>query len=165
MEKHIIWESNPEMVNFEKEMRKDNPNYTDEEIMDMMLDLNASYLNDEIANLDIELDSSIIIIASLGLWNGRKHGYKLLGSNINDCLRQQFDDMSFYVESGDFQGTEHHHDGTNYYLYRKLKADLNQKEIDDFLDIAYRREPSKEEIDKYTESLAPYINNVYGWED
>ena len=44
-------------------------------------------LEDERENLNIEVGEEIIIIADLGLWDGRHQAYKLLNkTNIADCL-------------------------------------------------------------------------------
>ena len=39
--------------------------------------------DDERANLNIPLDGRVIAIADLGLWNGRKQGYRILKENVN----------------------------------------------------------------------------------
>ncbi|MGE4353904.1 MAG: hypothetical protein AB7D36_07465, partial [Oscillospiraceae bacterium] len=52
-----------------------------------MHEINGEYLSDERMNLNIQLPRSIIIIADLGLLNGRFSAYKMIGSgNIRDCL-------------------------------------------------------------------------------
>ena len=59
--------------------------YSDE-CYEYICELNCIYLDDERANLSIRTAGEIICIADLGLWNGRRMGYKLIGHNIADCL-------------------------------------------------------------------------------
>ena len=40
-------------------------------------------LTDERMNLDKQIEGVVIAFADLGLWNGRRQGYKILGHNIN----------------------------------------------------------------------------------
>ena len=72
-------------------------------------------LDDERANLNIEVGEEIIIIADLGLWDGRHQAYKLLRStNIADCLTGTVGDyVTWFVDDrGDLMCRDCHHDGT-----------------------------------------------------
>ena len=40
------------------------------------------WLDDERSNLNKEVDGIIVVFGNLGLWNGRRQGYQILGSNI-----------------------------------------------------------------------------------
>lgn len=44
----------------------------------------STLLMDEKENLDIKTDHPILVIADLGLWNGRRPGYKILPSRKGD---------------------------------------------------------------------------------
>lgn len=44
----------------------------DDQLYNLMYEINGGYLEDERINLDIQLSKPIIVIADLGLWNGRK---------------------------------------------------------------------------------------------
>ena len=46
----------------------------EDDIYDWMVATNANYLYDERMNLNIPTDGRILVIADLGLWNGRKTG-------------------------------------------------------------------------------------------
>ena len=64
----------------------DNPN-DENELYKWMVETNEDYLADERMNLDVQLSQPIIVIADLGLWYGRKSGYRVIDSgNIKDCL-------------------------------------------------------------------------------
>lgn len=133
-------------------------------IYEWMHELNGEYLYDEQRNLDQQVDGRILIIASLGLWNGNKSGYKILGSNIKEIFNinsRGFDYAEFYGDGHNIKGTEHHHDGTNYYEYRVIREDRN---IDNLLDAIYNGEEiSRTKLNYYTRSLYPYVAKIYGW--
>ena len=61
-----------------------------------MYEINGEYLNDERENLDIQLSQPILVIGDLGMWNGRRMGYKEIASgNIRDCLYSDTDFATF----------------------------------------------------------------------
>ena len=64
-----------------------------------MYEINNDYLGDERMNLNIQLDRPILVIGDLGLWNGRRSGYKEIESgNIRDCLYADTDYSTWYVD-------------------------------------------------------------------
>ena len=79
------------------------------------------WLDDERSNLNKEVDGIIVVFGNLGLWNGRRQGYQILGSNIADILKSQCDDAEWYGDGYNIRGRMGHHDGTNYTLYRIAK--------------------------------------------
>lgn len=132
------------------------------DIYDFMYETNADYLDDERMNLDVETEGRILIIADLGLWHGRKSGYRILSNrNVNAILSFNYDYAEFYGDGKDLCGTEWHHDGTNYYTYREIREDRN---IDNLLEAIYNGEEiSRQKLNYYTKSLYPYAAKVYGW--
>ena len=52
-------------------------------------------LDDERSNLNKEVDGIIVVFGNLGLWNGRRRGYQILGSTIADILKSQCDDAEW----------------------------------------------------------------------
>jgi hypothetical protein len=144
---------------------RDDEDPNDEDaIYEWMVETNNMYFEDEQHNLNKELEGRIIIIADLGLWNGRKQGYKLLGTNINTIFNinsRGFDYAEFYGDGHNIRGTEHHHDGTNYYLYRVIRENRN---IDKLLDAIYNGEEiTSSKLNYYTRSLYKDVADVYGW--
>lgn len=126
--------------------------------------MNNEYLDDERMNLNIDVHSPIIAIADLGLWDGRKTGYKMIRStNIKDCLYTDCDYSEWYCDAWDFRATMTHHDGTNYVLYRARKADVTDYKWDNFLYKLYTGKATRADITRNTFSLQPYIAKVYGW--
>jgi hypothetical protein len=112
--------------------------------------------------LDVNIGYPILIIASLGLWNGRKKGYKIIESgNIKDIFDFDADSVEWYGDRYNVRATAYHHDGTNYYTYKVL---IDAREAQGLLDdIYYQREISPSKIHRYTRSLLPYIKKIYGW--
>ena len=123
-----------------------------------MWHLNECYLEDEIANLDIKTDDGdIIILADIGLWNGRRSGYRILNRYVSSCLQFEKDCeyAEWYMEDDDLKSRQSHHDGTHYLTYRELLVDN-----DEFEELYYS---GKFNPDVHTRKLGKYINKVYGW--
>ena len=81
--------------------------------------------------------SIIVVFGNLGLWNGRRQGYQILGSTIADILKSQCDDAEWYGDGYNIRGRMDHHDGTNYTLYRIAKG---RDEAERIADKIYNRE-------------------------
>ena len=105
-----------------------------------MYEINSGYLDDERVNLNIQLPRPILVIGDLGLWNGRRSGYKeIYSGNIRDCLYSDTDFSTWYVDKlGDLRCDAVHHDGTNHYLYRTYKVGVRESQIDLLKDKLYR---------------------------
>ena len=171
-QKYIIWQN----IHTDYEgMREDYQECHDlsdeemEEVTDYDISMWASenndmYLDDERINLDIHLNNEIIVIADLGLWYGRRCGYKIIVSgNIKDCLSSDDDYVEWYCDRYDMRGTGIHHDGRNHYLYRTWKDNLSEEQKYKFLNKLYEGDATHEDILRYTNSIRPYISKVYGW--
>lgn len=78
-------------------------------------------------NLDKQIEGVVIAFADLGLWDGRRQGYKILGHNINGILNVSEDDNEWYGDGFNIRGSLSHHDGTHYVLYRVAK-DIDEAE-------------------------------------
>ena len=101
----------------------DNTNIYD--LSEEELDYVENYaFDDELANLKVETEGQIIAIASMGLWNGRKQGYKLGTRMLSDVLTiGNEDNIVLYYDGFNVRKTAHHHDGTNYFEVRNLCFD------------------------------------------
>jgi hypothetical protein len=171
MKKHMIWTNSPSYINEEEyindlRMEEEYKDMDEDDLMDIMWDCIGDNLDDERANLNIQLHDDIVVIGDLGLWNGRYDGYKLIESgNISDCLYSSTDYSTWYVdENGDLRCEGVHHDGTNEYLYRVWKKGISESQKENFLAKIYRGEAKRRDITRYTERLGDYIGSVYGWE-
>ena len=159
--KHTIWSNTYETIEaLEKDILEDKESFlTDEEhSWACACQLNDDYLNDERANLDKELGRTIVVIANLGLWNGRRNGWKLTNStNLNGIFEGTCGDyVTWYVEDGEIKCDDTHHDGTNHYTYRVLKDDISDWEFEELM-------AEGKDIDELTEKLGHYVDEIYGW--
>ena len=113
MKKRIIWE-NITNINIDdwdvKEEMEDNGYEGD--IKEYIINLRNEYLEDERENLNIKLENPILVIANLGLWDGRRKAYKIIDSgNISDILYLNNGDYGeFYSDGRNILGTELHHE-------------------------------------------------------
>jgi len=166
--KLTIWgDINVDWDDWMDDIREYYPDATDDELFQYAVQSNADYLDDERMNLDIKLSQPILIIADLGLWNGRVQGYKEIDScNIKDCLYDSDAEYAeWYVdELGDFRGTIVHHDGRNHYLYRTYKDNVSEQQIENFKDKLYHGKATRRDITRITRRLGDDIAEIYGWE-
>lgn len=166
--KRIIWSSD---INFEdwadyREDRKaEGRVLSDDEFYNEVTDLNNMYLDDARVHLNKSLSNTIICIADLGLWNGRKPGYKIIGNRISDCLYSDADINTWYIDkNGDFCCDAIHHDGINYYRYRVFKDNISEDQINNFCYKVYDGVVTSKDISRYTRRIGPEIAKVYGFD-
>lgn len=163
MKKHIIWSNIDLNVNDWKDfLEEEYPDVEDKyEQYRLIEDLNYLYLEDEHANLNKKTDGRILVIADLGLWNGRRQGYKILNENVNNIFSTGEEYTEWYSDGYNIKAVASHHDGTNYYEYRVIREDRN---INNLLDAIYNGEEiTRKKLNYYTKSLHPYVAKIYGW--
>ena len=168
MKIRTIWNSEvditPELIKEYRDSQEDGGSELSEvEIMNRIYEDNNLSLQDEIVNLDIPLDHQILVIADLGLWDGRRSGYRVLPANVNAILRVSCGDFSHvYADAYNIRCSDTHHDGTNYYLFRELRGDTD--ECQPLIDAIYNGEQIITSLlNRYSRSLLPYVADVYGW--
>lgn len=165
-DKHIIWSNyNLNYEDWCADIEEYYPNLTEERRIEKMHEINDEYLDDERINLDVELGETILVIGDLGLWNGRRSGYKEIASgNIRDCLYCDCEYAEWYVDRlGDFRCKCSHHDGTNYYLYRVYKNGVTEEQKERLKSKIYHGTATREDITRITRRLGDDIANVYGF--
>lgn len=129
-------------------------------------DYNYEILDDERMNLDRDIDGDIIIIADLGLWYGRRSGYKIIeNASIADCLNFFDGDYAeWYIDDKhDLRCDEHHHDGCNHYLYRIIKNDLSETVVGNFINKLCNGNLTRRDITDKTISVGKIVESIYGW--
>ncbi len=171
--KHVIWsnlELNPQdwidgFLECNPEYETADEHEVEDAVWGWMVDLNWEYLDDERLNLNVPLPRDILVIADLGLWDGRHCGYKIIPGNINECLNFGDGDYGEWWVDGHNQlrGTECHHDGTNHYLYRGIKPDASEEALDKLLDNLYDGKVSRSQLSRVTYPLGGKVKEVYGW--
>lgn len=164
--RHIIW-SNYDLnyEDWKEYLESEYPDLSDDERLSLMYEINGDYLDDERANLNIQLSRPIIVIGDLGLWYGRRMGYKEIKSgNISDCLYSDTDYSTWYVDKlGDLRCKAIRHDGTNHYLYRAYKDGVRESQIDLLKEKLYRGTATRADITRVTRRLVDDIAKVYGF--
>ena len=118
------------------------------------------YLADERMNLDKEVKGVIIAFADVGRWDGRRQGYKILGSAINEIFSISEDYNEWYSDGNNIRGILSHHDASHYVLYRVAKDRETAERIAEQI---YNREIDEAGFRKRTRSLHPYVAEIYGW--
>ena len=164
MKRHVIWSNRNLDINDWKDfLEEEYPEVTDEyEQYELISEMNMEYLRDERCNLSEKVDGRILVIADLGLWDGRRQGYKILDNTISDILYDENGEyLEWYGDGYNIKATVSHHDGTNFYEYRVIREDRN---IENLLDAIYNGEEiNRKKLNYYTKSLYPYIAKIYGW--
>lgn len=166
VKKFEIWNSRIHMddwKDFIEEERLECPGKYDDdnEMYDHIIDINGYYLEDERMNLNIQLSNPIIVIANLGLWNGRHTAYKIINSgNIKDILYSEMEDAHWYCDGYNICCDAYHHDGVNHYIYREIQ---NPENIQKFLDMIYYGKDFKSVLNYYTRSIASDVVKAYGF--
>ena len=165
--RHVVWSNeNLDLEDWRESLEELYPGYSDDELYEIMCDSNAANLYDERANLNILLSQPILAVADLGLWYGRRMGYKEIESgNIRDCLYAEGDYTTWFVDqNGDFRCDDKHHDGTNHYLYRVYKDDASESQKERLKEKLYDGTATRADIARITRRLGDDIGKVYGWE-
>lgn len=166
---HVIW-SNIDLDydrDWKDELTELYPDASESERHELMYEINDCNLEDARADLNISLGLPILVIADLGLWFGRRTGYKVITSgNITDCLCAERDDdyVTWSVdELGDLVCRAHHHDGVNHYLYRVFKPGTTESQRDLLKDKIAHGKATRRDITKVTARLGDAIAKVYGF--
>ena len=165
-EKHIIWSNyDLDYDDWRDDLEEQYPDLSEDERVELMYEINGDYLDDERLNLDIQLSQPILVIGDLGLWNGRRMGYKEINSGkISDCLYSDTDYATWYVDKlGDLRCDAVHHDGANYYLYRTYKDGVRESQMELLKEKLYRGIATRADITRVTRRLGDDIAKVYGF--
>ena len=168
--KRTIWKSygmlsNEELNSMEEqaEARIEEFGETDTDIDTIIYEDIDMWYDDETLNLSKKLEGRILAIASMGLWDGRKTGYKILGSNLKEVLTSTIgcDEKHVYFDGYNIKAEGYHHDGRNYVEFRELREDKN---YDKLLNKIYMNEPiTRAELNYYTKPLGKYVKQIFGW--
>lgn len=104
--------------------------------------------------------AKFIAIADLGLWSGRRKGYKLLDS-LEEITSIFQDNNEVIVDKDGLHISASHHDGTNYVTIYLVNPN---KDIEKFCDMVYDGEEiSEKQKSYYVKNIAPYICDWYGF--
>lgn len=165
-DRHVIWSNyDLDYEDWRDDLEAEYPELTEDQRIALMYEINGDYLDDERTNLNIQLSQPILVIGDLGLWHGRRCGYKEIESgNIRDCLYADTDYSTWYVDKlGDLRCDAIHHDGTDHYLYRAYKDGVRESQINLLKDKLYRGIATRADVTRITRRLGDDIARVYGF--
>ena len=135
-QKHIIWSSDPDYEDWRGDLEEQYPELSEQERMELMVEQNNDYLDDERCNLNIQLSRPILLM----------------------------DYSTWYVDRlGDLRCDAVHHDGTNHYLYRAYKENVSEAQIDRLKEKLYSGTATRADVTRVTKRLGDEIGRVYGW--
>ena len=153
--------------NFGKEVKLTREEYADSISEDSVYNecyfMEQTWFEDEKHELELVSEGPVLAIADLGLWDGRRCGYKELKS-LEDVMYSSCDYERVYVDSnGDLRKEETHHDGSNSILYRYWKNGLTDVQRENFLDKLYNGKATQKDITRYTRKAGLGIADAFGW--
>lgn len=146
-----------------EELNKERENIDNNDVWEYIYnDIEYSY-DEGLRDLNVDTEGDIIAIASMGLWNGKSSGYKILDKNnlkeILYCGNKDFNHL--YYDGFNVYKKASHHDDTNHIMFREVRPDVD---IEKLFDKIYNNEPiSKATLNRYTRSLRRYVKQIYGW--
>lgn len=178
-DRHIIYTNKPGWIT-DEELREsiieneslskdiEAEEITQDDIYKEQATLEEIYFDDEMVNMDRLLDGEILVIASLGLWNGRRQGYKILrNQNLNNILTCAggYDYFEVYADEKNILAECIHHDGRNYLQFREIRPERKDTRAYQKLisDLYYGRDISQQQLNYVTRSVRPYAAEIYGW--
>ena len=161
--KYMIWSSFPDFAEWEDDLREQYPERSQTELLTLMYETNNDYLDTEREILDIRTPNDILVIADLGLWNGRVNAYKVIGGNVRNCLVSSYDPEWYIDERGDLCCDDHHHDGCNYYIYRLIKKGTTERQLNNLKQKILTGTATRRDITRITTRLGDIISSVYDW--
>lgn len=107
---------------------------------------------------------SYLIIASLGLWNGRFDGGKIIDGYLNKVIRACFEDYNkVYWQDKNLKVEATHHDGTNYFIIKKLTDRGIEFYNNHCYDYDDRTMHQKLFRDAHYSHSVDFFARIYGW--
>ena len=107
---------------------------------------------------------SYLIIASLGLWNGRFDGGKIIDGYLNKVIRACFEDYNkVYWQDKNLKVEAIHHDGTNHFIIKKLTDRGIEFYHNHYYDYDDRTMHQKLFKDAHYSHSVDFFAKLYGW--
>lgn len=172
MKQYTIWGNEYDVVeNLEKEIMENPDDFgvvykEGDDIWATACEINDEYLEDEKANLNIDVGNDIVMFVVRGLWDGYHNGSRDLHNgniaSVLDSIGCEY--VKYYVDdNGDLRGTGVHHDGTNNHLYRAWKDGISEKQKMNLQEKWAKKESTRKDLSRYTRKIGTYVADVYGW--
>lgn len=158
--KTTLWQNYDltELYEDEKAYREEEgENLTENELWEIVYDINSMDLED-LRDAFKNTYEDIIILATLGLWDGKRCGVRWLpNTSLKELFYSDCDYVEWYCDRYNLKCDAYHHDGTNHYLYRAWKDGISEEQKHNFCNKAICGRLNKNDISKYTKSLLPTI--------
>lgn len=136
-------------------------NPTDDEIQQEIFDCQEIWFKDERMEMHcagLKCDGKLVGIADMGLWNGRKYGYREYDS-FEDILDRcaEYDSFKLYIDRGNLRAILHHHDGTHYVIFREIPPHIDPEKLENaILDDRLQKDEYRV-LKNYSRSLRKYF--------
>lgn len=142
---------------------EDGPSDTDLwELWDERCDNDLADLKAEI-NIHNE-EGSYLVIASLGLWNGRFPGGKIIKGSLYDVIIKCFEDYNtIYMEGKQLKIDAIHHDGTNHFIIKKLTKKGEEYAENHYYDMSDEELHKRLFNDSHYSRCVDFFSKLYGW--
>lgn len=169
--KHMIWESAPDMEPLRSEIREQYPDISDASADEMIWDqLDEDFTLVKNMLNTIEPENGILAYATLGLWNRTPTAVlkDRIPTTAGDCLRSYvtgWSEIEFFVsETGELSLDETHHDGCNHYIFRGWKPNVNDDQKEALMNALYMQKDYHDMLQNLTYRLGDLVGDIYGWE-
>lgn len=162
--KEYLEVKNDSACSVDEEMTADQ--VTDAMLIDFHNDENYMNVDAEHENLDVNIATDILAVASLGRWDGRRMAYRTLHHNLQEIFKvwDSCEEIKLYSDGKDIKGEGIHHDGTNYVTFRAWKKNISDEKKELVLSAIYQNKDNADElVKKYTRSIAKDVQSIYGW--
>lgn len=111
------------------------------------------------------VNKTIICFADLGLWNGRQHAIKTFNGRYgySQLFYSSCEHSTWYIDKNfDLRYVGSHHDGVNYYLYRAIKNNLSELQVNNLFNLAARKKLTRLQLNRYTDPVGKEILEMIG---
>ena len=168
--KFTIWSNkNLRLDDWREGLAEVYPHADEDDLYRIMCETNEADLAEEIYRLSIPLQFPVLCIADMGLWFGRRTGFREIKPRLVGDLLSMFpnEDCAYHEwfidDRGDLALEYAHHDGTNRVIFRQVKPDVSRYRLDNLERKIASQCATRNEITKLTSSLGPEVKAVYGW--
>ena len=127
---------------------------SEDEKWERVSELNASYRDDEVINLNRKLDGTVIAIGDID-GGRREQVFSVEDENLNSFLNVSCE--KYWCDQYNVLGKGY--DGTDY-IFRLIPRGVDADCLINALD---EGRATMSQVKRYTRSLRPYISKIYGW--
>ena len=139
--------------------------YDEDDFEEYCQEINDEYFDDDFGDYgnwkcSPLANQKVAVIGSLGLWDGTKKIYPEVFENLQKAVYACLEDYNNIYEDqyGNLHIEAHHHDGTNYILFKELKSNVDSDSMEnDLIWSNLTPDEFEDKINFYTKSLRKYF--------